>query len=79
MVTNTTRSTEARICALAAEHGMVAERLSIDVCADKVSELSCDDVMHNRVEDLVVTLRRKGVITDRQAKQLYGDDLNQQP
>ncbi|MDZ7875649.1 MAG: hypothetical protein U5N27_22725 [Rhizobium sp.] len=52
---------------MAAEHGIVAERLPIDRWADKVTEISGDEVVPDPVEDLVVTLQRRGVVTDRQA------------
>lgn len=70
-------SAERRIYALAAQHGIVAERLPVDDWADKVTELSGDAVVHDPVEDLVVTLRRKGVVTDREATSLYGDYLSE--
>ncbi|TCP74199.1 hypothetical protein C8J31_1455 [Rhizobium sp. PP-CC-2G-626] len=80
MTTNTSKKPAlARIYALAAEHGVVAERLSIDDWADKVTELSGDEVVHDPIEDLVVTLQRKGVITDREATALYGDYLAESP
>lgn len=75
MVANTMKPAEARIYALAAEHGIVAERLPIDGWADKVTELSGDEVAHDPVEDMVVTLRRKGVVTDQEATALYWDYL----
>lgn len=45
----------------------MAERLAIDGWAGKVTELSGDEIVSGPVEDLVVTLRRSGVITDREA------------
>ncbi|WP_158693549.1 hypothetical protein [Neorhizobium alkalisoli] len=53
----------------------MAERLPIDDWADKVTELSGDGVVHDPVEDLVVTLERKGVITAEEGARLYGDYL----
>ncbi|MUZ76191.1 hypothetical protein GOZ90_26515 [Agrobacterium vitis] len=78
MVANTMKSAEARIYALAAEHEIVAERLPIDAWADKVTELSGDEVVHDPVEDLVVTLRRKGIINDQEATRLYWDYLQEE-
>lgn len=78
MAANTMRSAEARIYALAAEHGIVAERLPIDDWADKVAELSGNEVVPDPVEDLVVTLRRKGVITDQEATRFYWDYLQEE-
>ncbi|MUZ65017.1 hypothetical protein [Agrobacterium vitis] len=69
---------KARICELAAEHGILAERLPIDAWADKVTELAGDEVVSDPVEDLVVTLRRKGVITDQEATRLYWDYLQEE-
>lgn len=75
MTENVTRgSAEARIYALAAQHGIVAERLPIDDWADKVTEF-CDAVVHDPVEDLIVTLQRRGVVGDREATDLYADYL----
>lgn len=62
-----------RIYELAVLHGIEAERLPIDDWADKIAELSGDAVMHDPVEDLVVTLQRKGVVTDREAAELFGE------
>lgn len=75
MTTNTPKrpAALARIYSLAAQHGIVAERLSLDDWADKVTELSGDEVVHDPVEDLVVTLQRKGVITAEESTRLYGD------
>ncbi|TWC75763.1 hypothetical protein FB593_1282 [Rhizobium sp. SJZ105] len=68
---------ERRIYALAAKHGIVAERLPLDDWADKVTELAGDAVTHDPVEDLVVILQRRGVVTDREAASLYGDYLDE--
>lgn len=70
-------SAERRIYALAEQHGIVAERLSLDDWADKVTELSGDAVMHDPVEDLVVTLQRRGVITGTEMVDLYADYLTE--
>lgn len=66
-----------RIYDLAAQHGIVAERLPIDDWADKITELAGDAVTHDPVEDLISTLRRKGVITAQEATSLYGDYLSE--
>lgn len=52
---------ERRVYALAAQHGIVAERLPLDNWADEVTELSGDPI-----EDLVETLRRCGLIDGRE-------------
>jgi hypothetical protein len=78
MTTNTPKgAAEARIYELAAQHGIVAERVPLDDWADKVTELSGDDVVHDPVEDLVITLQRKGVITDQEASDLFGGYLRE--
>ncbi|WP_197523766.1 hypothetical protein [Agrobacterium vitis] len=64
---------ESRIYALATQHGIVAERLPIDDWADHVARLSDAEVPSDPVDDLVVTLRRKGIITDREATELLSD------
>lgn len=61
---------------LARKHGVVVERTATDAMADTITRLSGDDVIHDEVEDLVVTMRRKGVITSEQATTLYGDYLD---
>lgn len=71
MSTDVMPPAKARIYELAAEHGILAERLPIDAWADKVTELSGNDVVHDPMEDLVVTLRRKGIITDQEATAPY--------
>ncbi|EJU0637218.1 hypothetical protein N4E75_004354 [Salmonella enterica] len=74
---STEGAAEQRIRALAAQHGIVAERLSLDDWADKVTELSGDAVLPDLIQDLVVTLRRKGVITGKEAVDLYAEYLRQ--
>jgi hypothetical protein len=63
------------IRALAMQHGVVAERTATDAMADTITRLSGDDVVHDEIEDLVVAMRRKGIITSEQATSLYGDYL----
>jgi len=60
---------------LARQHGIAAERTATDAIADTITRLSGDDVTHDEVEDLVVNMRRKGIITSEQATSLYGDYL----
>jgi len=64
----------ARIYALAAKHGNLAERFPIDDWADKATELPGDEVVSDSVEDLGVTLQRMGVITDEEAARPYWED-----
>lgn len=63
------------IRALAMQHGINAERTATDAMADTITSLAGDDVVHDEIEDLVVTMQRKGVITADQATALYGDYL----
>lgn len=68
---------ESRIYELAAQHGIVAERPPIDDWADDVSRPLDADVPTDPVDDLVVTLRRKGILTDREATELLADYLSE--
>jgi hypothetical protein len=68
-------SPEEIIRALARQHGVTAERTSTDEWADAITTLAGDEVVHDEIEDLVVTLRRKGFITADRATTLYGDYL----
>ncbi|MGX9574319.1 hypothetical protein [Mesorhizobium sp. f-mel] len=70
-------SAERRIYALAAQHSIVAERLPLDDWADQVARLSDAEVPPDPVADLVVTLRRKGIVTDWKAAELYGNYLHE--
>ena len=77
-MTNSTRGlAEARIYVLAAQHGIVAERLPVDDWADKVTVLSDAEVPADPVADLIVTLQRKGFITLQEAADLFGDYLRE--
>lgn len=73
--TNNEATPEETIRQLARQHGIVAERTATDELADTITRLSGDDVIHDEIEDLVVTLRRKGFITSEQATSLYGGYL----
>lgn len=63
------------IRSLAMQYGVIAERTAIDDLADAVSNLAGDPVIRDEIEDLVVAMQRKGVITGPQATKLYGDYL----
>ena len=77
-MTNSTRGpAETRIYALAAQHGIVAERLPVDDWADQVARLSDAEVPADPVADLVVTLQRKGILTGKEAMDLLGDYLRE--
>lgn len=68
-----TNPAEARIYALAEQYGIVVERLPVDDWADKMAELSDIEVPSDPVMDLIVTMQRKGIITDQESAVLYGD------
>ena len=51
---------------LAREHGVVAVRTKLDEFAEKVTELSGDEVRLDKTELTLVMLAQKGVITGRQ-------------
>lgn len=66
---------EETIRAMARDHGIAAERTATDELADTLTNLAGDDVVHDEIEDLVVTMQRRGIITADQATALYGDYL----
>ncbi|MGI2036360.1 hypothetical protein ACRQ1B_28695 [Rhizobium panacihumi] len=73
--TNNEATPEETIRAIARQHGIVAERTATDELADTITGLAGDEVVHDEIEDLVVTMQRKGVITADKATSLYGDYL----
>lgn len=54
------------IADLAREHGVVAVRTKLDTLAEKLTELSGDEVRLDATELTLVKLAEKGVITGRQ-------------
>jgi len=62
---------------LAKQHGVSAESTSLDAFAANVSRLSDAEVPGDGVADLVVALKRAGVLDGSQATSLYGDHLAQ--
>ncbi|WP_315922143.1 hypothetical protein [Mesorhizobium sp. SP-1A] len=60
---------------LARKHDIVATRTETDELADAITALAGDTVVRDEIEDLVVTMRRQGVISSEQATALYGDYL----
>lgn len=67
---------KSRILALAMQSGVRYQRTSADVLADAATRLSGDDVMPDVVEDLVVALKRAGIITGQEMVDLLGAYLN---
>ncbi len=51
---------------LAREHGVVAVRTQLDAYAEKLTELSGDEVRLDETELMLVKLAEKGVFTGRQ-------------
>lgn len=74
-IRHTEATPEEVIRALARQHGIRAERTATDDLADTITSLAGDEVVHDEIEDLVVTMQRKGVITAEKATALYGDYL----
>lgn len=70
-------SAEETIRALAREHGITATRKPIDDWADDVSRLSDAEVESGEVEDLLVNLRRAGVVDGATSRKLLVDYLRQ--
>lgn len=66
---------EAVIRSLAEKHGISPERTATDDWADVITRLAGDEVIADEVEDLIVNLRRKGIISAKEATALYGDYL----
>lgn len=65
------------IRALASRHGVAYEPAPVDAFAADVSRLSDAEVPRDEIADLVVALKRAGVLDSRQATSLYGDHLVQ--
>ena len=65
------------IRALARRHGVAYEPAPVDAFAADVSRLSDAEVPRDEIADLVVALKRAGVLDSRQATSLYGDHLVQ--
>jgi hypothetical protein len=63
---------KSRILALAMRSGVRYQLTSADVLADTATRLSGDDVTPDEVEDLVVALKRAGIITGQEMVDLLG-------
>jgi len=66
-----------QVRALARLHGVAPEPAPLDAFAADVSRLSDADVPGDEIADLVVALKRAGVLDSRVAASLYGDHLAQ--
>lgn len=60
---------------LARQHGVAPEHTPLDAFAADVSRLSDAEVPGDEIADLVVALKRAGVLDSRQATSLYGNYL----
>lgn len=65
------------IRALSRRHGVAYEPAQLDAFAADVSRLSDAEVPGDEIADLVVALKRAGVLDSGQAASLYGDHLAQ--
>ena len=62
---------------LASAHGVVYTETSADRLADTITQLSGDEVQPDHIEDLLVALRRVGVITCAEMVELLGRYLDE--
>ncbi len=76
-VTAGTASAAETLRALARRHGVAYEAAPVDAFAADVSRLSDAEVPRDEIADLVVALKRAGVLDSHQAASLYGDHLVQ--
>lgn len=58
---------------LAAAHGVIYRPGALDAWADKVTELCGDDVLSDEIRDLILALKRHGVVSQAEATQLHLD------
>lgn len=68
---------EQQIRDLADQHGITAERDRMGRMAQKITELSGDDVALDEVEQLIVNLAKSKVISNREALDLQLKHLNE--
>ena len=65
------------IRALAKQHGIVAARTGLDDWADDVTRLAGDDVAFDEVQEVVVALRKAGVINGVELTRLHSRYLDE--
>lgn len=70
------RNVEEYVLALAAEHGVTAHRNATDRLAQVLTNLSGDDSVLDDIEQLLVALKRKGVIQGAEMLMLQAEYLN---
>lgn len=68
---------EERIWALAKQHGIVAARTGLDDWADDVTRLAGDDVEFDDVQEVVVALRKAGVVNGVELTRLHSRYLDE--
>ena len=73
--TNKEATPEEIIRSTARQHGIMGERTATDELADTIANLAGNSVVHDEIEDLVVTMQRRGVTAAGRATSLYGDYL----
>ena len=76
-VTAATASAAEILRDLARRHGVAYEPAPVDAFAADVSRLSEAEVPRDEIADLVVALKRAGVLDSHKATSLYGDHLVQ--
>jgi hypothetical protein len=64
-------TTAATIRALAAKHGVAYDETPLDQWANKITELSGDDVAMDNIGWLLIALQRAGHLTRNEANQLH--------
>ena len=71
---STDTQAEEKIRQLARQHGVDATPTSLDEWADKIAELSGQENDHSdEVEQLLINLRRTGVITPQHSRELFAE------
>ena len=75
-MTGEKRNVEQYVRALAAEHGVTAQRNANDRLAQVLTILSGDDSVLDDIEQILVALKRKGVIKGAEVLMLQAEYLN---
>ncbi|WP_404406860.1 hypothetical protein [Pelagibacterium halotolerans] len=71
------KTAEERIRSLAKQHGIVASRTRLDDWADDVTRLAGDDVNFDEVQELIVALRKAGVVDGVELTRLHSRYLDE--
>ncbi len=78
MPQKTPTSTASYICRLAKEHNVAASCDNTSYMAAAITALSGDAVELDSIEQLLVNLKRKGILTKAEIMQLHGCYLREQ-